>query len=64
MLLQQHAVRFVPCPSDVVMATVAKNGTTWVLHICHQLRMRGVEPDFEAQEEQSILKIDRPIPGR
>lgn len=39
----QHA------PTDVVCAVPAKSGTTWVMHIAHQLRMRGAEPDFEDQ---------------
>ena len=34
---------------DVIIAMPAKNGTTWLTHICHQLRMKGAEPDFEDQ---------------
>ena len=36
-------------PDDVIIAVPPKNGTTWLIHICHQLRMKGVEPDFEDQ---------------
>ena len=40
-----------PWPTDVIVATPRKCGTTWLTHICHQLRMGGSEPDFETQEE-------------
>ena len=36
-------------PDDVFVAAPAKNGTTWLVHICHQIRMQGQEPDFEDQ---------------
>ena len=36
---------------DVVVATPMKSGTTWLTHICHQIRMQGAEPDFEDQYE-------------
>ena len=39
---------FTPRPNDVVPY---KSGTTWLMHICHQIRMQGAEPDFEDQTE-------------
>ena len=42
---------FVPKPDDVIVAVAPKSGTTWMLHICHQIRMHGVEPDFERQTD-------------
>ena len=44
-------VEFTPRPSDVIVATPVKSGTTWLMHICHQLRMGGSEPNFEVQED-------------
>lgn len=34
---------------DVIVAVPEKSGTTWVQHICHQLRVGGHEPDFDDQ---------------
>ena len=42
---------FTPRPTDVIVAVPSKHGTTWLLHIVHQLRMNGAEPDFKEQEE-------------
>lgn len=42
---------FEPYLDDVIVATPPKNGTTWVLHICHQIRMQGQQPDFEDQND-------------
>ena len=42
---------FIPNADDVIVVTPPKSGTTWVLHICHQIRMQGQEPDFENQIE-------------
>ena len=40
---------FKPNPDDVIVAVPPKNGTTWLMHICHQIRVKGQEPDFEDQ---------------
>ena len=42
---------FKPIPDDVIISIPPKNGTTWLMHICHQIRMKGQEPDFEDQLE-------------
>ena len=42
---------FTPRPSDVICAVPHKNGTTWLSHICHQIRMQGAEPDFKEQTD-------------
>lgn len=42
---------FTPRPDDVICAVPIKCGTTWLMHICHQIRMQGVEPDFEDQSK-------------
>ena len=48
---------FKPNPDDIIVAMPPKNGTTWVMHICHQIRMKGQEPNFENQLEV-ICMID------
>ena len=40
---------FTPRPDDVVCAVPYKSGTTWLTHICHQIRMQGAEPTFQDQ---------------
>jgi hypothetical protein len=35
--------------TDVVVAVPAKSGTTWAMHICHQLRARAAPVDFDCQ---------------
>lgn len=37
--------------SDVVVDVPAKSGTTWLMQICHQLRMRGEEHVYDDQME-------------
>ena len=34
-------VRFKPLPTDVIISTAPKSGTTWVQQICHGLRSGG-----------------------
>lgn len=34
---------------DVVVAVPGKSGTTWLMHIAHQVRMKGAAPDFDDQ---------------
>lgn len=41
--------KFNPCPDDVICVVPPKSGTTWLTHICHQIRMKGAEPDFDEQ---------------
>ena len=40
---------FIPRSDDVICVVPYKCGTTWLTHICHQIRMQGTEPDFEDQ---------------
>ena len=47
--MYHRAPSFKPNSDDVVVAVPPKNGTTWLLHICHQIRMQGEEPDFDDQ---------------
>ena len=42
---------FTPRPGDVVCAVPYKSGTTWLMHICHQIRMQGAEPTFQDQTD-------------
>ena len=66
---------FCPNPADIIIASPPKNGTTWMIHICHQIRMHGAEPDFEDQLEvfgwieasEKVLGVDpaaRPQPAK
>ena len=48
---KQSPFSFTPRPSDVIIAVLGKSETTCVSHICHQLRMRGAEPDFDDQDK-------------
>lgn len=45
-------------PSDIFVVTSPKSGTTWVTHICHQLRTKGEEPDFEEQVPEVITILE------
>lgn len=36
---------------DVIIAVPPRNGITWLMHICHQIRVKGEEPDFKHQLE-------------
>ena len=55
---------FKPKPDDVFIVLPPKNGTTWMMHICHQIRMKGQEPDFEDQTEvMCFLDLSEKIRG-
>ena len=43
-------ISFKPNPDDVILAVPPKNGATWLLHLCHQIRVRGKELDFKSQD--------------
>ena len=55
---------FKPKPDDVIVVLPPKNGTTWMTHICHQIRMKGQEPDFENQMDViGMLEMSEKILG-
>lgn len=55
---------FQPAQDDVIVAMPPKNGTTWLTHICHQIRTRGREPDFQNQlEVLYMLEMSEKITG-
>lgn len=45
----KYLARYKPRPSDIIVAVPPKSGTTWLMQIAHQLRLRGQEIDFEDQ---------------
>lgn len=42
-------IAFAPGLTDIIVASPPKCGTTWLVHICHQIRTRGSRPDFVEQ---------------
>ena len=55
---------FKPNPDDVLIVVPPKNGNTWLTHICHQIRMKGQEPDFKEQlEVLYVLEISGMVTG-
>ena len=55
---------FKPKLDDVIVVLPPKNGTTWMLHICHQIRMKGQEPDFDDQMDViGMLEMSEKIFG-
>ena len=74
-LMKIDKSNFRPNPDDIIVAIPPKNGTTWMIHICHQIRMHGAEPDFDEQSEvfswievtEKVLGVDpavRPQPAK
>ena len=57
---EQQPYSFSPLPDDVFIAVPPKSGTTWVSHICHQLRTNGAEPDFEDQD-MVVIWMDKAV---
>ena len=49
---------FKPNRDDVIVALPPKNGTTWLTHICHQIRMKGLEPEFDDQMRDVVCVIE------
>jgi hypothetical protein len=43
--------------TDVIVAVPGKSGTTWLQHMCHQLRMRGAPPTFESQVLLTFISL-------
>ena len=63
-MMSSKNVSFKPNPDDVILSVPPKNGTTWLLHICHQIRMKGQEPDFEDQMEViSLIELSENVFG-
>ena len=51
-------------PDDLLVAVPPKHGTTWLTHVCHQIRMKGEEPNFEDQSEViSLIEIHEKMFG-
>ena len=50
-MMSNEKISFKPNPDDIIVTLPPKNGTTWLMHICHQIRMKGHEPDFDDQLE-------------
>ena len=45
----KQSYSFSPRPTDVIVAVPPKSGNTWLSHICHQIRTKGADLDFEDQ---------------
>ena len=46
---------YTPRPSDVIISPPAKSGTTWLLHMAHQLRMKGADPTYDDQVRRHVV---------
>ncbi|KAL5473288.1 hypothetical protein EMCRGX_G027755 [Ephydatia muelleri] len=57
-MLIRAPISFSPRPTDVIIVTSLKSGTTWTAHICHQIRTKGAEPDFENQIPDVIMTFE------
>jgi len=45
----EHIASYKPKASDIIVAVPGKSGTTWLMQIAHQLRMRGMELEYDDQ---------------
>lgn len=52
---------FRPRSTDVIVVGPPKCGLTWMIHICHQIRTAGAEPDFEEQIPDVTTILDMSI---
>eukprot|EP00928_Gymnodinium_smaydae_P066178 TRINITY_DN49226_c0_g1_i1.p1 TRINITY_DN49226_c0_g1~~TRINITY_DN49226_c0_g1_i1.p1 ORF type:complete len:390 (+),score=61.71 TRINITY_DN49226_c0_g1_i1:104-1171(+) len=46
---EAHLAEYCARESDIIIAVPEKSGTTWLMQIAHQLRMKGVEKAYEDQ---------------
>ena len=51
LMLAPKLPNFKPGPDDLIVAVPPQNGATWLSHICHQIRVKGQEPEFKNQYE-------------
>ena len=47
---------YTPRDTDVIVSPPAKSGTTWLLHMAHQLRMNGADPTYDDQVREGVRR--------